>query len=134
MAGNMADYLSVKAPDYSTTSLELSPQDVLTETATRNQVVHEMDDGTKEVISLSENNIFTVTLSWEVLTEEEADTLFDFWIDSDKANGYANTFKWEHPTDSHIYVARFASDISKDISTSIYGIASIDLCIEGYVS
>lgn len=135
MAGSMADYLSVAVADYLTETLSLSPQDTMAEDASKNQVTHEMDDGSIEIVSLSDTPQFTVTLRWDVLSSSEADLLMDWWLSSSKANGRARTFKWQHPTDGHVYVARFDSDISRDLKTaSIAAIASIDLRIEGYVS
>lgn len=135
MAGSMADYLSIAVADYLTETLSLSPQDTMTEDASKNQITHEMDDGSIEVVSLSDTPQFTATLKWDTLSSSEADTLMDFWLSSSKANGKARSFKWAHPTDGHVYVARFDSDISRSIKTAaIAGIASIDLRIEGYVS
>ncbi len=135
MAGSMADYLDIAVPDYLTETLSLSPQDTMTEDASKNQTVREMDDDSVEVISLSDTPVLSVTLKWDILSASEADTLMDFWLSSSKANGRARTFKWAHPTDGHVYVARFNDDISRDIKTAaIMGIASIELRIEGYVS
>jgi hypothetical protein len=135
MAGSMADYLDIAVPDYGTETLSLSPQETMPEAASKNQIVHELDDGDMEVISLSDEPQFVVTLQWDVLTSAESDTLMDYWLAPTKANGYARSFKWAHPLDGHVYVARFASDITRTLRTAnIAGIASLKLRIEGVVS
>lgn len=135
MAGSMADYLDIAVPDYGTETLSLAPQDTMPEAASKNQVVHELDDGTREVVSLSDDPQFVVTLQWDVLTSAESDVLMDFWLAPFKANGYARSFKWLHPLDGHVYVARFASDITRTLrSASLAGVASLKLRIEGVIS
>lgn len=135
MAGSMADYLDIAVPDYGTETLSLAPQETMPEAASKNQIVHELDDGDVEVISLSDDPQFTVTLQWDVLTPAESDILMDYWLSPAKANGYARSFKWAHPLDGHTYVARFASDITRILRTAnLAGIASLKLRIEGVVS
>jgi hypothetical protein len=131
----MADYLDIAIPDYGTETLSLAPQNTMSEVVSKNQIVHELDDGDIEVIRLSDAPQFVVTLQWDVLTPDEADALIDYWVAPAKANGYARSFKWLHPLDDHVYVARFASDITRTLRTAqIAGIASLELRIEGVVS
>jgi hypothetical protein len=135
MAGSMADYLDIAVPDYGTETLFLAPQDTMPEAASKNQIVHELDDGDMEVISLSDEPQFTVTLQWDVLSLADSDALMDYWLSPAKANGYARSFKWSHPLDGHVYVARFASDITRTLRTAnLAGVASLKLRIEGVVS
>lgn len=157
MAGEMKDYLNATTADYTTTQLSISPQRVLEEKPIFNQVIHEAIDGTIEVVEFDSNIYFDVILEWENLTESEAQTIFDFFMDSSKANKYQNTFEWVHPTDATteevtfqgeavtfqgetvywqpdiVYIARFIEDVTKRIkSRNINGIARLKLRIEGY--
>ncbi len=116
---SMSDYLGVKGAEYSATTLQVTPQNTMVELADKNQVVHEADDGTISVVSLSTTNIFTVTMQWDGLTEAEADTIRDFWADTSKGNGRARTFYWKHPTDGETYTVRFLEPLQKTFSTNL---------------
>jgi len=131
----MYDYVSTVTPDYSATTLSLTPHNVMSELSEKNQVIHTADDNSEERISLSDDNIFRVTLAWEVITESEAGTIVDFYYDSAKGNGIARTFKWNHPTDDHTYVVRFDGKITRQIRpASLYDIKSITLRVVGRIA
>jgi hypothetical protein len=134
-AHEIYDYLSAVAvtPDYDAV-LEISPQKVLYEEASKNQVVHLGDDDSEVVISFSDDTIFYVRLLWEELNESDAGTIFDWWNDTEKANGKARSFKWQDHgvTDQHTYTVRFDSDVTRSIRMSyIFGFAEIRLKILG---
>jgi hypothetical protein len=134
MAGLIKDYLSVVSPDYSTTTLNVIPQNVVVEQFDKVQEVLELDDENVFVITYSNTPKIKVTLQWsEWLSSTDAATLIDFWADTSKANGRARTFKWPHPTDGYTYVARFLSDISRTLNRP-YTVPQVTLLIEGYVS
>jgi len=134
MAGEIKDYLTAKTADYSTTTLSLKPQDVVVEQFDKAQEVLELDDENIFVITFSSTPKVRVTLKWDQwLTEAESNTLIDFWVDTNKANGRARTFKWTHPTDGNTYVARFLSDISRTLNRP-FTVPQVTLFIEGYVS
>ena len=131
-AKEMFDYLDAQTADYTTTTLSITPQNVMVEAGTKNQVVHTADDNSEEYISFSNDSIFYVTLQWEILDEADAGTIFDFFHDSTKGNGITRTFYWEHPTDGHKYVVRFAEALPRSIShPEIYGIQQIKLRVTG---
>jgi len=131
----MYDYVSTVTPDYSAATLSLTPHNVMSELSEKNQVIHTADDNSEERISLSDDNIFRVTLAWEVITEAEAGTIVDFYYDSTKGNGIARTFKWDHPTDGHTYVVRFDGKIIRQIRpASLYDIKSITLRVVGRIA
>lgn len=134
----MYDYLDTVTPDYGDDSneaaLSLTPHNVMTELSEKNQIIHTGDDNSEERISLSDDNIFRVTLSWDVITEDESGTIVDFFFDSTKGNGITRTFVWDHPTDGHSYVVRFDGTIKRQIRpASLYDIKSITLRVVGKV-
>lgn len=130
------DYLSADAvtPDYNVL-LDIVPQKILYELGSKNQIVQLGDDDSEAIISYSDTSIFYMRLIWEVLTESDAGTIFDFWHDSTKANGMARTFKFQDHgvTDQHTYTVRFAtSNISRIVRVAqIFGFTEIRLRILG---
>lgn len=127
----MWDYLSVVAPDSSTT-LTLSPNRVIVEKGNKNVVIHEGDDGSEERIVLDSDSVFYVDLEWDGLSSSDAGTVFDFYHSTSKGNGVARSFKWDHPTDTHKYTVRFASDVARSISLpELHGFASVTLKVLG---
>ena len=135
----MYDYLDVVTPDYggdsSDAPLSLTPHNIMTELSEKNQVIHTADDNSEERISLSDDNIFSVTLSWDIITEDESGTIVDFYFDTNKGNGITRTFTWEHPTDGHTYVVRFDGKIKRQIRpASLYDIKSITLRVVGRIA
>ena len=131
-AKEMFDYLDAKTADYTTATFSVTPQQVLVETGMKNQLVHVADDNSEEYISFSNDSMFDVTLQWELLTESDAGTIFDFFHDSTKANGITRTFYWEHPTDGHTYIVRFVDPLPRSISyPELYGINQIRFKVIG---
>lgn len=134
-AKEIYDYLSAVAvtPDYDAT-LNISPQKVLYEEASKNQIVHLGDDDSESVISFSDDSIFYIRLLWEELGESDAGTIFDWWNDSAKANGKARSFMWQDHgvTDQHTYTVRFDSNVTRAIKmSSIFGFTEMRLKILG---
>lgn len=139
MAIEMYDYLDIVTPDYGEdsgeSSLSLTPHNMMLELSQKNQVIHTADDNSEERISLSDDNIFRVTLSWDTITEEESGTIVDFFFNSAKGNGITRTFVWDHPTDGHSYVVRFDGEIKRQINpASLYDIKSITLRVLGRIA
>lgn len=131
-AKEMFDYLDAATADYTTATFNVTPQQVMNEIGTKNQVVHTADDNSEEYISFSNDSIFFVTLQWEILTESDAGTIIDFFHDAAKGNGITRTFYWEHPVDGHTYVVRFNGELSRSIThPELYGIAQIQLKVVG---
>jgi len=132
MAGDIADYLSIGTADYTATQLELDPDDVFVENVSFKQDVIEYDDDSVQVLTHSVTPKFRIRLKWDVLTEEDAQTIFDFYCDVAKGKGMARTFEFPHPTDGMTYIVRFFSDMSKTIQhLNLYGIQEIVLKPEG---
>ena len=131
-ASEMWDYLSVVTADYTATSLILNPHRILTESGQKNQVVHLGVDGSEEIVTLSSQTIFYVSLQWDVLTPSDAGTVYDLYHDTNKANGISNTFYWDHPTDGHSYTVRFTGLFKRAIRpASIHSVAEIKLKVLG---
>lgn len=116
---SMSDYLSSLTADYTDNNLSVTPQNTMVEAADKNQIVHEADDGTVAVVSLSDQTWFTVTLQWKAISTSDSDTILDFWADANKGNGRERTFYWEHPTEKDgegdvvVYTVRFLEPISR---------------------
>lgn len=107
------DYVSTVSPDYNV-ALGVSPQEVLTELVDKNQIVHEFDDGTDRVVALDDTPIFHVRVRWSLgISKSDSGTILDFYADTNKANGMARTFKWDH-IDGHTYVVRFRSPLDRE--------------------
>lgn len=130
----MADYLPDKLADYTTTTLSVVPQKTMLEEADKNQIVHEADDGTLSVVSLSDQTKFTVTLQWDSITNDESDTIMDFFMNNLKGNGRERTFYWEHPTDGNTYTVRFLQPLSKTYTAGFVSYKAVNqtqLRVEG---
>lgn len=109
----IADYLSVVTPDYDYLLDVVAPFSVI-ELVEKNQVTHIFDDGSERVLTLSVTPIAQLTLQFtEGVTESDAGIIMDFFLDTNKANGYARSFKYYYPQDGHIYVVKFKSKLSR---------------------
>lgn len=131
----MYDYLTTVVADYTTTTLDIVPDDILNEIPIKNQILHEYDDESLDVVSLTTSNYFTVTLQWNQISAVDAGKIFDMYTDTSKANGSDKTFYWEH-VDGYTYVVRFIGDISRTFSyelmvSNLRSIGSITLRVEG---
>lgn len=113
-AKTMADYLSSATPDNNAT-LRVKPSKVIVEEGHKNTVIHIGDDGSEERISLSSSSIFYCTLIWTNKGASDAGTIMDFYHDSAKGNGEAESFKWEHPTDDNYYTVRFDGKLKRHL-------------------
>lgn len=127
------DYLDVETPD-SNVILSVNPHRILPEMVARNQIIHLADDDSEERISLSSNKICFVKLNWLQLKATDSGTLLDFYCDSNKGDGMVKSFKWQHPTDNHIYVVRFDSNITREIKLAdLHGILNIQFKVLGKI-
>lgn len=132
----MYDYLPTVSADADYTlggsSYEIHPQGVIAEAGTFKQVIHEGDDGSEERISLSDQAVFRVRLSWEVLTGSDSGILYDFYYNPSIAKGRLRSFKWKHPDDGHTYVVRFDCDLERQRKAyDIYGVLNVALKVLG---
>jgi hypothetical protein len=133
----MYDRLTSMVADYTTTTLSVSPQQILVEEMEKNQDVHLFDDGSERVISRSNACIFMVSLAWLTgISSSDAGTIMDLFSDPIKANAYSRSFYWAHPMDGHTYVAKFRSALTRNwragkSSAGKHEIAQIKLKIIG---
>lgn len=133
-AKEIYDYVEVAVADNNYT-LAVNPHGTIVEEPSRNQAIHEFDDGSEERIDLDEGKpVFYVQLSWNLRDESTSGTIWDFWLDSAKGNGMAKTFKWTH-TDGHTYVVRYASNLPRALEDAkIHGFANVRLRIIGKIA
>lgn len=134
-ARTMKDFLTAKTATYTTTTLSVTPQSILPEMGYKTQIAHTFDDGSMSVASVSDASYFDVELQFNVLTESDAGTILDFWHSTSKANGMENTFYWDHPKETNVYVARFLGPITKTnkwIMGLLVSVDSVKLRVEGY--
>lgn len=131
----MYDYLSVATPDKDIT-LNVTPQHVLIEGVSFDQVIHRSDDGSgRSVSSYADSPVITVKLQWDEIDESDSGTIFDIYTDTAKAFGCANTFKWSHPTDGHTYVVAFAAPLQRSQQpASRFAISQITLDVVGRIA
>ena len=133
MVKTMADYLPFKVADYEYT-LNIRPQVSMTHTGAKTQDIHEYDDGTLAIITLSEQSRFEIKVQWNLLTHSEASIILDLYHDYYKANGFANTFYFYHHIDEKIYVVRFMTPLTQVFRAGLVGYRenpTITLRVEG---
>jgi len=129
----LKDYLTQKTADYTAEQLNITPQRTMPVSPVENQSILKADDGSVTPIELHSNNYFDVQVQWDVLSETDANTIFDFFMNSSKANRFMYTFEWPHPTDENTYIVRFITNISKTVKPgNIRSVAQITLRVEGY--
>jgi len=134
-AKEIYDYLPTKEADYTATELTVTPQRILTETADKKQVVHEYDSGSPDVVSFSDNPVCEITLMWPSITESDAGTILDMYLDTNKANARERTFYFSHP-DGHSYTVRFLGPLSRKYTRNLMAgsrraVDQITLGVEG---
>ena len=131
------DYISTVTPDYSSTTFNVNPSDIIMEEGEKSSVILIGDDGSEERISLSNTSYFYVTLKWNYKSASDAGTIIDFYHDATKGNGMARSFKWTCPTRAggHTYVVRFDSKLSRSIhGKGLHSIPDIRLKIVGRIA
>jgi hypothetical protein len=109
---DMSTYLSDVTADYTTTSLTVSPHNIMVEEGDMVQVVRKMDNGQPVVTTLS-GSTFKVTLQWTYLESADETTIFDFYHDTGKAKGRERKFYWYHPEDEKYYTVSFMGPLKK---------------------
>jgi hypothetical protein len=107
----MWDELSEVSPDYDYL-LDIRPTTEYIEEGDCNQVVHQGDDDSDAVVTISSDSVFYVSIQFENISESDAGTIMDLYHDSSKANRRARSFKWKNYgeySDSHDYTVKFVS-------------------------
>jgi len=107
----MYDFLATITPDYNA-AIGITPQGVVSEESAKNGMVHMGADGSEERIAFGTASIFYITIGWNILSEADSGTIFDWYNDSAKANGMQRSFKYAFG-DGHTYVVRFSSELSR---------------------
>jgi hypothetical protein len=117
MPGAMKDYLSTGTADYTATALTIAPKRIMIESGRLRQDQTDYDDGTTQTVTFSNTPSFIVRLQFPALSKSDAETIWDFYLDANKAKGMARSIKWYHPIDKIYYVVKFANDITRETTT-----------------
>jgi hypothetical protein len=129
----MYDFLSTITADYSAT-LTIHAQGTVTEESQGNQVIHLGADGSEERISFNTNSIFFISFAWNILSEADSGTVFDWYNDPAKANKMQRSFKYAHG-DGHTYVVRFDCKLTRaGKAVWSYGLPGIRMKVLGRIA
>jgi len=132
-ASEMYDFLSTITPDYNA-AIGITPKGTVSDESQKSGVIHIGSDGSEERISFGTASIFFITIGWNVLSESDAGTIFDWYNDAAKANGMQRSFKYAFG-DGHTYVVRFDSTLSRSgRNLSSYGISGVRLKVLGRIA
>ena len=132
-ASEMYDFLSTISADYNST-LGISPQGEIEEESAKSGIIHYGVDGSEERINFNTSSIFYISIQWNILSESDAGTIFDWYNDSAKANGMQKSFKYNYG-DGHTYVVRFDSKLPRrGQAVSRYGLPNIRLKVLGRIA
>ncbi|MCL6584672.1 MAG: hypothetical protein K6U11_13705 [bacterium] len=129
----MYDYLPNATPDY-TGTLSVDPQEIMVISGEKSIEIHRGIGIAEERVIFSTQTRFQVRLQWQVLSEADHSTLFDFYHNYAKGCGMGRTFYWQPPAqyDNHTYVVRFDSPWESFLRNyKIYGVASLVLVVLG---
>ena len=131
----MYRYLSPVTADCSDI-LIISPQSIMPIKGRKNQVEHEFEDGRCDVVSISDNSIFEITLQWDYVTDAERSTIFELYHNPLKANGAGRSFYWRHPIKVDgvykTYTVRFMTSLRIVYKEAIHtGVDSVNLRVIG---
>lgn len=130
MSGDLKDYLQAMAADYQQL-LDISPQQVVVESAFLRQNVVEYDDTSVAVMTRSTGPKAFFFIRWDGLSAVDAGKVLDFYLDPAKGKGKARSFEFENPHDGHIYIVQFDSEISREHRYNT-AIPEIKLRVRGY--
>ena len=134
-ADYLYSYLSTVTPGYSTTTLNVAPQNSIEIYSDKTQIVFYTDANTTLVVDVNSTARFRVILNWEKLNPADSGTIMNFWRDSAKANGSATTFKWYNHADTHTYVVRFLSPPKVvKYASGHESVTGVELLLEGNTS
>jgi hypothetical protein len=99
-----------ESPDY-VAVLEVSPTRVMPRRVTRNKTTHAFEDGRFRTKKLSAPK-YEVELQWDYMTQEDRETIFDWYNDPNKAYGIARSFYWYNPRSNALNIARFLGPLT----------------------
>ncbi len=113
------DFLSTGVLPDTTVELNLTARGILAEHGVLNQVVHLSDAGgtAEEVVTLSTVREFFLDVPWNNMDESDSGTIFNFWANATLGDGKGRRFPLVHAygTQTHTYISRFDSNITRDI-------------------
>src|SRR3989304_1348323 len=104
-AKEIYDWTSTVTPDYNA-AIGILPQGDVTEGSAKPGVIGVGVDGWEEKISFGTSSVFYINIQWNLLSESNSGTIFDWYNDPAKANGCQRSFKYAWG-DGHTYVCRF---------------------------
>jgi hypothetical protein len=116
----MYDYLTSATVDFTSSALQVIPQDVIEEVGRKHQIIRYGDDASEERISFSNDSIFYATLRWNNEKSSDIGTVLDYFHSTRIGNGNARSFKWSNTADGHTYTVRFDGDITRTIRPGPY--------------
>lgn len=130
------NYLPALTADYVTTTLSVNPQNVMQIGGEKDIVINKGYGVAEERIILSTQSLFQIKLQWQVLSDADHSTLFEFYHDPVKACGIAKTFYWTPPLQylaaNHDLTVRFNCRWESFLQNyKIYGIASLIFAVLG---
>jgi len=132
-AKEVYDFVSTVTPDYNA-AIGILPQGEVTEESAKSQVIHYGVDGSEERISFGTTSIFYINIQWNLLSESNSGTIFDWYNDPAKANGCQRSFKYVWG-DGHTYVCRFDCTLPRSGNAmSRMGIKNIKMKILGRIA
>jgi len=132
-AKEIYDFVSTVTPDYNA-AIGILPQGEVTEESAKSQVIHYGVDGSEERISFGTTSIFYINIQWNLLSESNSGTIFDWYNDATKANGCQKSFKYAWG-DGHTYVVRFDCTLPRSGNAmSRMGIKNIKMKILGRIA
>lgn len=111
-AKELYDYLSDKTADFIDRILTVSPQGVVEEESSHDGVIHIAGDGSEERINFGASSTFWLKMNWNILSEDDSSTIFDFYNDASKANGCNRSILLQYG-DGHTYVVRFDCTLTR---------------------
>jgi len=95
--------------DYAQT-LSVTPTRVLPKRFYRNHKEYRFHGPAVDIYHLSDT-LIDAEMQWDNITDADRSTIFDWYHDSNKANGSAKTFYWAHPRDNEVFETRFLTPI-----------------------
>ncbi len=135
---SMSTYLEQQTADYTSEELTIPAHNVLTEDGVINQKILTSYSDTVAVIEYPGEQTFIVTLQWDILTDTDTEIIKSLFYNPTKANKYAKTFYWQHPSEIEVadklYTVRFISPLQAAHKAGLPGyqtIQQIKLRVEG---
>jgi len=132
-ASEIYDFVSTISPDYNA-AIGITPQGVVSMESAKSGAIHMGADGSEERIAFGTTSIFYITIGWNILSESNSGTIFDFYNDPAKANGMQRSFKYAYG-DGHTYVVRFDCKLTRSGSgMSRLGLPGVRLKVHGRIA